>query len=171
MVRHRPDKKVTKKRLTKWNILLPLIFGGAGTGLAFGVNWFMSGPPPLTNCITSENLSFNQQAFLHVTLDGTPFAVPPDVGRNKDCVKPVHTHENDIIEEDGKEWSRIHSAYVKPTRFTFNDFITLWGLDMSLYDVKVFAKNPEEDSAKEIEDIRTLVLTDKIKVIMELTSK
>ncbi len=171
MVKHRPTKKETKKKLTKWNILIPLILGGAGTGVAFGANWVLSGPPPLTRCITDDNLSFNQEAFLHVTLDRRPFAIPPDVGRNEDCVKPVHTHENDIIEEEGKQWSRIHSAYVKPTRFTLDDFITLWELDMSLYDVKVFAKNPKEDTAKEIEDIRTLILTDKIKVIMELTSK
>ncbi|MFQ5941463.1 MAG: hypothetical protein ACE5KA_07195 [Nitrososphaerales archaeon] len=171
MVKHRTKKPETKKKLTKWNIILPLILGAAGTGIAFGVNWAISGPPPITQCITSENLSFNQDAFLYVTLDGESFSVPFDVGRTEDCVKPVHTHENDIVEGDGIKWTRIHSAYVKPTRFTLSDFITLWGLDFNQDDLKVFAKTPDDDAFKEIEDIRTLVLTDKVRIKMELTSR
>lgn len=171
MVKHRTKKPEVKKKLTKWNIILPVILGAAGTGIAFGVNWFISGPPPITKCIVDENLSFNQDAFLHVTLDGIPFNVPSDVGRTEDCVRPVHTHENDTVEEEGIKWTRIHSAYVKPTRFTLSDFVNLWGLDLNQYNVKVFAKTPNEDSFKEIDDIRSLVLTNKIKIKMELTSK
>ncbi|MEM2760800.1 MAG: hypothetical protein QXW73_08440 [Nitrososphaerales archaeon] len=125
MVKHRTRKPETKKKLTKWNIIIPVILGGAGTGIAFGVNWFVSGPPPLTQCIPTENMSFNQDAFLNVTLDGVPLEVPSDVGRTVDCVKPVHTHDNDTLEEDGIKWTRIHSAYVKPTRFTLSDFVGL----------------------------------------------
>lgn len=171
MGKHRTKKQEVKKKLTKWNIIAPIILGFAGMGMAIGINWFWSGPPPITECITSENLSFNQDAFLHVTLDGKSFSVPPDVGRSEDCVKPVHTHENDIVEENGIEWTRIHSAYVKPTRFTFADFIDLFGLDLNEYDFKVSAKKDDEDSFKEIEDIRTLLLTNKIKIKMELQSK
>ena len=172
MVKHRKKKKQeVKKKLTKWNMLIPIILGAAGMGMAFGLNWFISGPPPITQCIPGENLSFNQDAFLYVTLDGEPFSVPSDVGRTEDCVTPVHTHENDIVEEDEIKLARIHSAYVKPTRFSFHDFVNLWGLDLSQYDVKVFAKTPDEGSFKEIEDTRTLVLSNKIKIKMELTSK
>jgi hypothetical protein len=171
MVKHRKKKVEEKKKLTKWNIILPVILGAAGTGIAFGVNWFIAGPPPITQCITAENLSFNQDAFLYVTLDGEPFSIPFDVGRTEDCVRPVHTHENDAIEEDGITWTRIHSAYVKPTRFVLQDFINLWGLDLTQYDVKVFAKNADEDSFNEVEDIRTLVLSNKVRIKMELASK
>ncbi len=171
MVKHREKKQEVKKKLTKWNMIVPVILGLAGMGIAIGINFFISGPPPITECITSENLSFNQDAFLHVTLHSKSLSVPPDVGRSEDCVKPVHTHENDIVEENGIKWTRIHSAYVKPTRFTFADFVDLYGLDLNKYNVKVFAKTPDEDSFEEIEDIRTLLLTNKIKIKMELRNK
>jgi hypothetical protein len=172
VVKHRTKKpEDKKKKITKWKLILPVILGAAGTGIAFGINYFISGPPPLTQCMPSENMSFNQDAFLLVTLDGQPLSIPPDVGRTADCVKAVHTHEDDIVEEDGIKWVRIHTTYVKPTRFTLNDFVALWGLDLSNYDAKVSAKTPDDADFREVFDIRTLVLTNKIKIKMELTSK
>ena len=171
MVKHRTKKPEAKKKLTKWNIILPLILGAAGTALAFGVNYFVAGPPPLTQCVPSENLDFNQDAFLYVTLDGKPLDIPSDVGRTGNCLKAIHTHDNDTVEEDGIKWTRIHTSYVKPTRFTLSDFVNLWGLDLKKYDVKASSKLPEENSFKEVQDIRSLVLTNKIKIKMELTSK
>lgn len=171
MVKHRTKKPEAKKKLTKWNIILPVILGAAGMGLAFGVNYFVAGPPPLTQCMPSENLAFNQDAFLYVTIDVKPFDVPTDVGRTANCLKAIHTHDNDIIEEDGIKWARIHTSFVKPTRFTLSDFVNLWGLDLKKYNVKVSSKLPEENSFKEVQDIRSLVLTNKIKIKMELTSK
>jgi hypothetical protein len=171
MVKHRTKKPEEKKKLTRWNIIIPVILGAAGTGIALGANMYFAGPPPLTQCIPGENLSFNQEAFLTVLLDAKPFEVPADVGRTAECVRPVHTHENDFVEEEGIKYTRIHSAYVKPTRFTLSDFIGLWGLDLSQYEVKVTARNPDENSFNEVQDIRTLVLKDKIKVKMELISR
>ena len=171
MVKHRIKKTEAKKKLTKWNIILPVILGAAGTALAFGVNYFVAGPPPLTQCVPSENLDFNQDASLYVILDGKPLDIPSDVGRTGNCLKAIHTHDNDTVEEDGIKWTRIHTSYVKPTRFTLSDFVNLWGLDLKKYDVKTSSKLPAENSFKEVQDIRSLVLTNKIKIKMELTSK
>lgn len=171
MVKHRKKKVEEKKKMTKWNIILPLVLGAGGTGIAFGLNYFISGPPPLTQCIQGDELAFDQEAFLYVTLDGAPMDIPDDIGRSEDCIKPVHVHENDIIEEDGIIWTRIHSSYVKPTRFTLNDVVNLWGLDLDQYEKTVYAKQRNEDSFSQVDDIRTLVLTDDIWIKMELLRK
>ncbi|NMJ86726.1 MAG: hypothetical protein EX285_02615 [Thaumarchaeota archaeon] len=181
MVGHRKKKVEVKKKITKWHLILPIIFGAGGTGIAFGINWFISGPPPLTQCIPGENLSFDQDSFLYVTLDGEPFTVPSDIGIIEGCVKPIHFHENDIVEDDGINWVRIHSVYFKPTRFSLHDFFDLWGLDLSKYDIKILTKEYNKNAPgrgsfteiefNKIEDIRTLVLSNNIKIKVELTNK
>lgn len=160
--RKRPEEK--KKKLTKFQIIFPLALGGVGTGIAFAIQFIISGPPPLEQCIPNENMSFHQHAYLNVTLDGKPFTVPANVGITQSCVKPLHTHDTDGV---------IHSEFVKPTRFTLENFIKLWGLNLNQYDVKIFVKSASDADFREVKvsEINTLVLTDKISIKMELTSK
>lgn len=160
--RKRPEEK-KKKKLTKWQLIFPALLGAAGIGIAFGINYVIAGPPPLEQCIPNENMSFHQHAYLNVTLDGQPFEVPGNIGITSDCVKPLHTHD-----PDGK----IHMEFIKPTRFTLGNFIKLWGLPLNQYDVKIFVKVSDDTDFQEFNDnIDTLVMSDEMRIRIELTSR
>ena len=152
-----------KKKLTKWQIILPIALGGAGTGIAIVANMVLVGPPPMEQCIPGENVPFHQQAYINVTLDGEPFTVPANIGITSKCVRPLHTHDDSGL---------IHMQFFKPTRFTLGNFVKLWGLDLKQYNVKVFVKNVNDADFKEFnDDINTLVLANEMRIKIELTSR
>jgi hypothetical protein len=160
--RKRPVEK--KKKLTKFNLIFPAALGGAGALIAFLINFFIAGPPPLEQCITSEDMPFHQHAYLNVTLNGQPFTVPANIGISEDCTRPLHTHDTDGV---------IHTEMVKPTRLSLADFIKLWGLNLDDYNVKVYAKTPDDIDFREADltKLNQLVLVDQIRIKMELTGR
>lgn len=167
--RKRPEEK-KKKKLTKWQLILPPILVGAGTGIALVINMAIAGPPPLEQCIpesmpsTGSKYTFHQHAYLNVTLDDQPFTVPANVGITSDCVKPLHTNDTS---------GTIHSVYVKPVKFTLGDFVKLWGLNPNQYDAKVFVKSVDDTEFREVNvsEINTLFLRDEMRIKMQLTSR
>ena len=164
MVKPRKPPK-GKKKLTKAQLIIPVALGGAGTALAVIINIVLVGPPPMEQCIPGEDVPFDQRTYLNVTLDGQPFTVPANIGITSECITPLHTHEDD---------GTIHMQFFKPTRFTLGNFIKLWGLDLSQYDVKIFVKNITEDDFSEVEagvDINTIFFGKDMKIRMELTSR
>ncbi len=164
MVKPRKKPVEQKKKLTKFNLILPIALGGVGIGIALVINYVTAGPPPLQQCIHTENMPYHSHAYLNVTLDGKPFTVPANVGITQSCVKPLHTHSDDGV---------IHMEFLKPARFTLGDFINLWGLDLNKYDVKIFAKSVGDADFREVSvnNINTLFLSDQIKIKIDLTSK
>jgi len=161
----KPRKKpVEKKKLTKFNLILPIALGGVGIGAALLINYVMAGPPPLQQCIPNENMPYHSHAYLNVTLDGKPFTVPANIGITESCVKPMHTHGTDGV---------IHMEFVKPSRWTLGDFINLWGLNLNKYDAKIFVKSVGDADFREISvnNINTLFLSDQIRIKIELTSR
>ena len=159
----KPPQEKKKKKLTKAQLIIPVALGGAGTAFAIIINMVLVGPPPLEQCIPGEHVSFDQRAYITVTLDGQPFTVPANIGITSKCITPLHTHEDDGV---------IHMQFFKPTRFTLGNFIKLWGLDLSQYDVKIFIKNNTDDNFIEVEPaVDTILLTKDIRIRMELTSR
>ena len=167
--RKRPEEK-KKRKLTKWQLIIPPLLVGGAVGLAIVINIAIAGPPPLEQCLTGSmssgdsKYSFHQHAYLNVTLDGQPFTVPANVGITSDCVKPLHTNDTSGM---------IHSQYVKPVRFTLGDFVKLWGLNLNQYDVQVFAKSFDDTDFREVNasEINTLFLRDEMRIRIQLTSR
>jgi hypothetical protein len=163
MSKHRKRPEEKKKRLTKQQLIIAPILVGASVGIALIINIVIAGPPPLEQCIPSEDMPFHQHAYLNVTLNGEPFTVPANIGITSDCVKPLHTHEAD---------GTIHVEFIKPTRFTLGIFVELWGLNLDQYDVKVFVKAADDADFREFTDnIKGLVMSDQMRIKMELTSR
>ena len=164
-----PEEKKQRKKLTKWQIILPVVLVGAGTGGALGINYLIAGPPPLERCMPDENMGvdakmeFHIHSYITATLDGQPFEVPANIGIKDDCVRPLHTGEAD---------GTIHITYVKPVKFTLSVFIKLWGLNLDQYNVKIFVKNPDDAEFGEYtEHINQLVFTNEMRIKLELTSR
>lgn len=164
MTKHRkPPQEKPKKKLNKWQLIIPVVLSGAGTGIALGINYFIAGPPPLEQCIPNENMPFHQHAYLNVTLDDQPFTVPANIGITSNCVKPLHTHDAD---------GTIHVEFVKPTHFTLGIFMKLWGLKLDQYDVKIFVKNIDDSDFSEVNThIDGLIMSDQMRIKMELRSR
>ena len=169
--RRKPPEEKKKKKLTKLQLILPPILIAGATGIALLINMVIAGPPPLEQCIPSENMSssdskytFHQHAYLNVMLDGEPFTVPANIGITSDCVRPLHTNDTS---------GTIHSEFVKPVKFTLENFVELWGLNLNQYDVKVFVKSIDDTDFREVNvsEINALVLRDQMRIKMELTSR
>lgn len=162
MTRHRRRPEQKKKKLTKWQLIIPVILGGAGVGIALVVNLAVAGPPPLEQCIPSENMAFHHHSKINATLNGEPYIVPANIGLTPSCVKPLHTHDTDGV---------IHIEFVKPARFTLGNFIKLWDIDLNQYDFKIFAKGADDPAFREVTDYNLLVLEDNTEIKIELTSR
>lgn len=156
------EKKKQRKKLTKWNIMLPVLLVGGGTGLAMGFNYFFIGPPPVTQCIESENMPFQLYVQLDVTLDGELFGVPANIGITDECVRPVHTHDAD---------GTLHIAYIKPTAFSLGDLIRIWGLDLRQYGATVLVNSGDGNFMEYRESLDRLFFQDKMEIRIELATR
>ncbi|MFQ5970517.1 MAG: hypothetical protein ACE5J2_08505 [Nitrososphaerales archaeon] len=162
MRRHKRRPEQKKKKITKWQLIIPVILGGAGVGIGLVVNLAVAGPPPLQQCIPTENMAFHLHTKINVSLNGEPFIVPADIGVTPSCVKPLHTHDTDGV---------IHTEFHKPIRFTLGGFIKLWGFDLNQYDFKIFAKGTDDPAFTEVTDYNALSLDDNLEIKIELTGR
>ncbi len=149
-----------KRRLTKWQLIMPVILVGAGTGIAYLISIFFLAKSPLEQCITGEDLPFKIHAILEVTIDGNVTTVPEGIGRSAECLRPLHT----------KEEGSVYVVYSRPIRFTLMDLIRLWGLDTSNYDISIYVNKGEEYVSAD-NDPRRVVFEDGMRIRMELTTR
>lgn len=161
--RKSPAEKKKQRRPTKWQLILPVVLVGGGTGIAMGINYLIAGTPPLQQCIEDEDLIFHIHSYITATLDREPFEVPANIGIEEDCMRPLHTRDAD---------GTIHITFVKPVKFTLGNFVILWGLNLGQYDLKVFVQTPEDTEFWEYEEhINRLIFNDEMRVKLELTSR
>ncbi len=150
-----------KRRLTKWQLIMPVILVGAGTGIAYLISiFFLAGKPPLEQCIAGEYLPFKIHAILEVTIDGNAMSVPEGIGRSEECLRPLHT----------KEEGNVYVVYSRPIRFTLMDLIRLWGLDTSNYDISIYV-NKGEGYLSAGNDPSRVVFEDGMRIRMELATR
>ncbi|MCS7141167.1 MAG: hypothetical protein NZ888_03150 [Candidatus Nitrosocaldus sp.] len=162
MVKPRKAPGEGKKRLTKWQLIMPVILLGVGTGVALIISQFISGKPPLQQCITSEDLSFKLHATLSVTIDGVPVEVPANIGRDEDCIRPLHT------KEDGN----VYVIYSRPIRFTLLDLLSLWGLSTDGYDTSIWVKGKGQQEFLNVgSDPGKVAIEDGLSIRLELRSR
>ncbi len=161
MVKPRKAPGEDRKRLTKWQLILPAILVGAGTGLAYLISYFIVGKPPIEQCIPSEDLPFRLHAMLEVTIDGNAVNIP-EIGRSAECLRPLHT----------KDGGNVYIVYPRPIRFTLMDLVRLWGLDTSRYDVSIWVKAKDAQEYVNVgSDPSKVAFEDGMSIKMELSSR
>jgi hypothetical protein len=121
-----PEKR--KKLLVSMGVLA-LIVVGAGLGTLAITSYFRS-QDPIYQCIDNPTeQSYQLSVPIAVTENGFPAIVPKGVGIEKNCIRPVHTLEENVI----------HVGYSKPHDFTLGHFLYYWiGSDLQNYNTKVY---------------------------------
>ena len=126
-------------------LILAGLIGGAVLATSAFTTYFRS-QDPVNQCVDDpESQPFQLSVSITVIEDGFPALVPEGVGIEDDCIRPVHTVEENVI----------HVAYSRPYDFTLGHFLYYWlGNDLLQYDTKVYVN----DIAHTEGDLRDIVL-------------
>jgi hypothetical protein len=121
-----PEKR--KKLLFSMGVLA-IIIVGAGLGTLAITNYFRS-HDPIYQCINNPvRQPYQLSVRIAVVENGFPVIVPKGVGIKDNCIRPVHTLEQNVI----------HVGYSRPYDFTLGHFLYYWiGNDLQKYDTKVY---------------------------------
>jgi hypothetical protein len=117
-----------KNLLVSMGILATIVVG-AGLGTMAFTGYFRS-QDPIYQCIENpETQPYQLSVPITVTEDGFLALVPAGVGIEENCIRPIHTLEQNII----------HVGYSRPHEFTLGHFLYYWiGNDLGNYDTKVY---------------------------------
>jgi hypothetical protein len=114
-------------------LMLSMIILGAtviGTGIIVNhITAYFRSLDPIYHCI-SDPLNQPYQLNIPATAlrDGEPLPIPPGIGTDNGCTKPVHTLQENVI----------HIGYEKYYPFTLGHFLYNWKADITQYHVTVF---------------------------------
>jgi hypothetical protein len=109
-------------------LVLAAVLGGAVFATA-SITTYLRSQDPINQCITDpSSLPFQISVPITVMRDGATFPVEQGVGMSADCIRPVHTLEENVI----------HVAYSTPHEFTLGHFLYYWlGEDLLKYNTVV----------------------------------
>jgi hypothetical protein len=132
-----------KKLLVSMGMLAAIVVV-AGLGTVTITSYFRS-QDPIYQCIDNPTEKTYQLSVpIAVTENGFPVIVPKGVGIENDCIRPVHTLEENVI----------HVGYDQPHDFTLGHFLYYWiGNDIQKYNAKVYV-NEELHTNGSFLDIR-----------------
>jgi hypothetical protein len=148
-----------KKRKVLYSMLaLAAVLGGAVFATAAATTYLRS-QDPINQCITDPSSQpFQISVPITVTKDGALFPVEQGVGISADCIRPVHTLEENVI----------HAAYGRPHPFTLGHFLYYWlGEDLLKYDAAVRVNDILHSSG----DIRDIELRQDDSIRIDFTTK
>ncbi len=131
---------------------------GASVLLTSVATSYFRGQDPVNQCITNpESQPFQISVRVEVFENGTPVNVR-GVGTTEDCIRPVHTVEDNII----------HVAYSRPHPFTLGHFFYYWlGDDLLNYETRVHVNDVPHSEG----DFRDIVLQEGDTIRIELTTR
>jgi len=107
-------------------VLTIIVVGGI-----FLVEGREEGKPPLERCVQHGGISMHIHQELKITVEGTPIAIPANLGIQPLCMSPIHTHD---------DTGTVHVEYPTQQDFTLGQFFSIWGQALSstqLMDRKV----------------------------------
>ena len=138
-------------------IILAAVLGASVVSTALITSYFR-GQDPVNQCISDPlNQPYQVSVPIEVLEDGIPGTVR-NVGIEQDCIRPVHTLEDNVI----------HVAYERPHDFTLGHFFYYWlGNDILHYETKVYVN----DDLHTTGDFRDIVLKQGDRIRIELASK
>lgn len=121
-----PEKR--KKLLVSMGILAAIVLG-AGLGTMAFTGYFRS-QDPIYQCIENpEDQPYQLSVPITAIENGFPVRVPIGVGMEDNCIRPIHTLEENVI----------HVGYSRPHEFTLGHFLYYWiGNDLRNYDTQVY---------------------------------
>lgn len=78
---------------------------------------------PRTQCVQhSQSLSMHIHPKLQININGSPVAIPAEIGITPTCMMAIHTHETD---------GTLHLEYPQTIDFKLGDFFANWGQSFS----------------------------------------
>src|SRR5262245_42544619 len=121
-----PEKR--KKLVISMGILAAIVVG-AGLG-TLGITTYFRSQDPIYQCVENPTKQPYQLSIpITVTENGFPAVVRKGVGIEDDCIRPIHTLEENVI----------HVGYREPYQFTLGHFLYYWiGNDIQKYNTKVY---------------------------------
>ncbi len=146
-----------KKLLLSMLTLAGLI--GAAVLATSAVSAYLRSQDPINQCITDPS-SQPYQISVPVTVlqDGTPDAIPEGIGITRDCIRPIHTLEENVI----------HVAYSRPHPFTLGHFLYYWlGDDLLAYNTDVYINGVQHSDG----DFRDILLQEGDAIRIEFSTR
>lgn len=139
-------------------LVLAGLIGGAVLATSAITSYFRS-QDPINQCIKDPEFQpFQFSVPITVIEDGFPARVPEGIGIEEDCIRPVHTIEENVIQ----------IAYNRPYNFTLGHFLYYWlGNDLLQYDTTVYVN----DIAHTEGDIRDIILENGDQIKLEFVSR
>lgn len=139
-------------------LILAGLIGGAVLATSAFTMYFRS-QDPVNQCVDDpESQLYHLSVPITVIEDGFPALVPEGVGIEDDCIRPVHTVEENVIQV----------AYSRPYDFTLGHFLYYWlGNDLLQYDTKVYVN----DTLHTEGDLRDIVLEEGNRIRIEFVSR
>jgi hypothetical protein len=149
-----PEKK---RQLIRSMLVLAALLGASVVLTALATSYFR-GQDPVNQCISNPTSQPYQLTIpIEVYENGIPATVK-DVGLEENCIRPVHTLEENAI----------HVAYEEQYDFTLGHFFYYWlGNDILLYDITVYVNGDQLADG----DFRDVVLVQGDTIRIELTTK
>lgn len=123
----KPTRRLGKKEL----LIVPIAMGGA-TLVALVIIPALAPPPaPWSICLKGHDIeTFQLYPRVEVIVDDKVKLLPDNVGKqpnkDKDCLRPIHTDAVGNV---------IHIEYIRPVRFTMDDFMKVYSYDNSTITV------------------------------------
>jgi hypothetical protein len=139
-------------------LILAGLIGGAVLATSAFTTYFRS-QDPVNQCIDDpESQPFQLSVPITVIEDGFPALVPKGVGIKDDCIRPVHTVVENVIQV----------TYSRPYDFTLGHFLYYWlGNDLLQYDTKVYVNGAPHTEG----DFRDIVLEQGHQIRIEFVSR
>jgi hypothetical protein len=149
-----PDKR---RRLLRSMITLAIVVLGAGLATNFILGYLRT-QDPIYQCIKDpKSQPFQLSIPITVTRDGGSVPVPPGIGIDNKCIRPIHTLGANIIDV----------AYSRPYPFTLGHFLYIWKIDVTKYNTKVYVNNILHTNGSYLD----IVLKQGMSIRVDFTSK
>jgi hypothetical protein len=138
-------------------ITLAIVVLGAGLATNFILGYLRT-QNPIYQCIKDPNSQpFQLSIPITVTRDGSNVPVPPGIGIDNKCTRPIHTLQPNII----------HVAYSRSFPFTLGHFLYIWKIDVTKYNTKVYVNNVLHTGGSYLD----IVLKQGMSIRVDFTSK
>src|SRR5919106_6010233 len=139
-------------------LVLAGLIGGSVLATSAFTAYFRS-QDPINQCIEDpQSQPFQLSVPITVIEDGFPALVPKGVGIKDDCIRPVHTVVENVIQV----------TYSTPYDFTLGHFLYYWlGNDLLQYDTKVYVNGAPHTEG----DFRDIVLEQGHQIRIEFVSR
>lgn len=100
---------------------------------------FLPRPPEppidvLSTCIKESDIRYHIHVGLRITISGTAFNFPPQIGMEDSCTRPLHTHDAVPVPQ-----ARIHVESAQVRTYYLREFFLVWNEPFSRDRILLYA--------------------------------